>query len=168
VESPVPALADRRATVWESLGGTPLLFRDQIPHKRRIRTAGIATVYVDVSGSTQEFWAILAAAVRPFAEKKLIRLFAFREIVDEITPQKLARGRFKATNGTDAICIWEHALKNKFAKLLILTDGYVGRQPEEWLRRLKEHDMLIRVALTPDGFLNDLENVAAEIVELPL
>jgi len=168
VETPLPSCKDRRAMVLDALGGQPLIYRDTLQERRMVKAKGLTTVYVDVSGSTNGYWKLLAAVVRPFVDKRQVRLFAFSEVIDEITPDKLAKGKFRTTGGTDAKCIWEHAAKNGFHKLLIVTDGYVGEPSQEWQHKLKEQSVKIRVALTPEGFMPDLEGVADEIVELPL
>ena len=167
IESPIPTLRDRRAFVTSAFDWTPLVFRSTVLDRRIVRHTGLTTIYVDVSGSTRAYWKTLAGLVLPFIEKGLVRLFVFSEIVDEVSPAKLVRGRFKTTGGTDADCIWAHATQNEFKKIIILTDGYVGAPSSNWQRKLKKAKMRIRVALTPDGYLPDLEKISEEIVELP-
>jgi hypothetical protein len=168
IEAPLPTIRDRRAFVNRALGWTPLIYKAVVPQRRVDWHRGQTTVYVDVSGSTRAYWSLMASLVRPYVEKGLVRLFVFSEVVDEVTPVSLAAGRFKTTGGTDATCIWKHAIDTEFRKILILTDGYVGQPSRHWADKLTQARLTIKVALTPNGFLEDLEHVADEITELPL
>lgn len=168
IEVPIPTLRDRRAFVTAALGWTPLVYRTVIPERKRIKETGVTTVYVDVSGSTRGYWALLASLVRPYVERKVVRLCVFSEYVVDVTPRDLARGRFETTGGTDATCIWKHAMENELKKILVLTDGYVGRPTREWINKITESKLRIRVALTPEGYRPDLDGFVEEMIELPL
>lgn len=168
IESPVPTLRDRRAMVQLGLGATPLIFRQTVHQSSIDIERGVTHLYLDVSGSTQPYWKICAAIVSPFVKKKLIRLFGFSEEVAEISPAALAKGRIQTTGGTDANCIWQHAIDQKVEKILIITDGYVGRPTPTWRRRITEAKLMVFVALTPDGYRPDLAPIANSLTELPL
>lgn len=168
IEAPLPTIRDRRAFVASALGWSPLIYRNVVPARRLTNAKGVTSVYVDVSGSTREYWSILAGLVRPYVERKLARLFAFSEVIDAITPDQLRRGRFQTTGGTDGTCVWAHAIEEGFRKIVVLTDGYVGAPSAGWKTKITAANLRIRVALTPEGYLPDLEGVSEEIVELPL
>ncbi|MBI4434153.1 hypothetical protein HY632_05250 [Candidatus Uhrbacteria bacterium] len=168
VESPLPTLRDRRALVASVGGWSPLIFRNVIPTQRITDARGITSIYIDVSGSTKPYWNLFAGLVDPYVRQRRARLFAFSERIHEMTAAELAYGTCQTTGGTDAVCIWEHALQEDFRKILIITDGYVGGPTREWRTRLTAAQLRIRVALTPNGYLPDLQPVAEELTELPL
>lgn len=168
IESPLPTLRDRRAFVMSALGWSPLVYQAVIPHRNITFETGITTVYVDVSGSTRAYWEVLASVVRPYVAKKLVALFAFSECVVEITPAQLAQGSFRTTGGTDGACVWKHSVEREYHKIILLTDGYVGKPSRHWQSKLQESGMHVRTALTPNGYMPDLEDVCEEIVELSL
>lgn len=167
IESPVPTIRDRRAITQRNLGGTPLIYRHLATERAIDRESGFAHVYVDVSGSTQGYWLELAGLVAPFVRKGLIRIFAFSERVADLTPRDLARGRIETTGGTDAVCIWKHALAARVPCIVILTDGYVGAPSRHWRGKIQKAKLKIYVGLTPHGYVADLESVATMLVQLP-
>ena len=168
VEQPLPTMRDRRAFVAASIGWEPLVYRGTLQMKRRIKERGITSIYVDVSGSVSRYRPLMASLVKPYVERKLVRLFVFSEMVDEVTPERLRRGRYKTTDGTDAVCIWKHVTANDFKKIVIVTDGYVGRPSRYWRDLLVRQGVRMCVALVAEGFRSDLEGIAEEIIELPL
>lgn len=168
IEVPIPTLKDRKAFVTSALGWSPLIYRSNTPQRKITKDKGLTTVYVDVSGSTRSYWSLLASLVRPYVLKGLVRLYVFSEVVDDVTPTKLAKGQFKTTSGTDGNCIWKHATENNFKKIIVLTDGYVGMPTKHWKSKLSQTNTKIRIALTPDGYLPDLESISEEIIELPV
>ncbi len=168
IEVPIPTIKDRRAFVASTLGWSPLIYRSNTPQRKITQDKGLTTIYVDVSGSTRSYWSLLASLVRPYVLRGLVRLFVFSEVVDDVTPAKLAKGQFKTTGGTDGNCIWKHATENNFKKIIILTDGYVGPPSRHWKNKLNDTKTKIRVALTPDGYISDLEAITEEIIELPV
>lgn len=52
-------------------------------------------------------------------------------------------------------------------KVLVITDGEVGRPPDEVVRRVRNAGLEVRVLLTPGGLRADVEGLAARIDELP-
>ncbi|MBI2483133.1 hypothetical protein HYV74_03060 [Candidatus Uhrbacteria bacterium] len=168
IEAPIPTLRDRRALVASAGGWSPLIFRNVIPAQQITDARGITSIYIDVSGSTRPYWNLFAGLVHPYVQQRRARLFAFSEQIHEMTTAQLAAGTCASTSGTDAVCIWEHALQEGFQKILIMTDGYVGPPTREWRARLITAKLRIRVALTPNGYLPDLQPIAEELTELPL
>ncbi|MDP3735235.1 MAG: hypothetical protein Q8R39_02285 [bacterium] len=168
IEHPLPTLRDRRALVAASFGWQPLVYRTSLEIRRRRKERGITSVYVDVSGSVARYRSLMASLVKPYVLRKRARLFVFSEVVDAVTPDALKRGIYKTTDGTDAVCIWKHASENGFRKIVVLTDGYVGKPPRYWSHELSKNGVRICVALVADGYMCDLEDIADEIIELPL
>lgn len=166
IETPLRSLRDRRAIVAQNLGLNPLIFKSTLPMIQRIKERGITSVYVDVSGSVACYRSLMSSLVTPYVEKKLARLFVFSEVIDEVTPAALKRGSYQTTGGTDASCIWKHVSENDFKKIIILTDGYVGKPTRHWSDKIK--NVRVCVLLTPEGYLNDLEGVAEEMIDLPV
>ncbi len=167
IEAPIPRIRDRRAFFLSVMGLPPMIYRDDSQQRKIIKEKGLTTIYVDVSGSTGSYWNMLASLVRPYVMRGLVRLFAFSEKVVDVTPENLSKGKFKTTGGTDGNCIWKHAIDNKFKKIIILTDGDVGKPDKKLIDQLEEKRIRIRAILTPDGMKEDIKEVCEEIVKLP-
>ena len=89
--------------------------------------AGRARVYIDVSGSMAPYVPFLygaLVALRRYVERDVL---LFSTTVTSIALADLQRGRVDTTGGTDIRCVIEHALTHRVRKVLIVTDGYVGR-----------------------------------------
>ena len=54
-------------------------------------------------------------------------MLLFSTTVTSIALKDLQRGRVDTTGGTEIRCVIEHALAHRVRKVLIVTDGYVGR-----------------------------------------
>jgi hypothetical protein len=164
----LPDLRDRRALVRRLLGETPLLYRAELPKIRPDPRPAIVHVYVDVSGSTDRYYGHLVAAVRPHVERGRCVVHAFSTRVTEVTPADLRAGRLESTGGTDIACVTGHMREHGVSRALLVTDGYVGPVPDEDRRWLEGRKARIAVALTPDGFRDDLGAVTWRFIELPL
>jgi hypothetical protein len=165
--TPLPALSDRRALVRRFLGEEPLLYRSELSRPGRIGGPALAEVFLDVSGSVTRYLPHLVAAVRPFAERRQVRVRGFSDRVAPIGAGELARGAVRTTGGTEIACVTREILENRIRRALILTDGYVGKVPEDHREGLKRSGTRLWVALTPDGYRHDLEGVAERVFELP-
>ncbi len=163
---PLPDPADRRARVARELGATPLLYWS-IASGRRGRDEGAAHVYLDVSASMdpwiEDLYGALASLRRHIAPD--VHLFSTR--VGTVPLRALRDGVRTTTGGTDVQCVLEHALAGRARRVLIVTDGYVGKAAEEQVRAADRAGLEIRVLLTPGGWRRDLEPLAARIQELP-
>ena len=69
------------------------------------------------------------------------------------------------TNGNAALA---DALARGKKRVLLVTDGYVGRLNDSLVRRLKARRVEVLVLLTPGGWRPDLAPVATRVTELPL
>jgi len=80
-------------------------------------------VYIDVSGSTQQYWNILYGLI--LAVKDIIGLpvYGFSNQVFPLTAEDIKHGIVKTTGGTDFDCIVKHAIENRFKRILVITDG---------------------------------------------
>ena len=91
----------------------------------------------------------------------------FSTVVRSIPLSKLVEGARLTTLGTSIACVLEHALEQKARRVLIVTDGYVGRPGGVELERARRRGLEVRVLLTPGGWRQDLEGCAARVDELP-
>jgi predicted metal-dependent peptidase len=103
-------------------------------------------------------------ALRHYVERDV---FLFSTSVHPIRMEDLRRGRLDTTGGTDLGCVLQHALLHRLRKVLIITDGYVGKPTAARAAALRQSGLELRVVLTPQGWRKDLEDVAARMDELP-
>lgn len=167
-ETPIPQLRDRRAIVRRLLGETPLFFRTELPLTKPIPRKAIVHVYLDVSGSTSPYQADLIAAVRPHVLAGRCVVHAFSEFVYDLGVNRVRNGKIRTTGGTNIACVTEHMVEHEVMRALVLTDGYVGKVPAEHQSWLSRKRVKIDIALTPNGWRNDLQDVTRHFVELPI
>ena len=134
VEGPRPALVplpdprDRRASVARSLGTTPLLYRSTLLDPRG-RGDGATHVYLDVSGSMDPWLEDLYAALGTLRRHVASDVHLFSTRVETVPLRALLDGLRPTTGGTEIACALEHALAGRARRVLVVTDGYVGRAP---------------------------------------
>jgi predicted metal-dependent peptidase len=171
IETVVPQAKDRRLVAWKKIHGvSPIIYRGTLDTKQRKRTPiPIAHVYMDVSGSMSEAIGYIATALKERHKDGDVKLYAFSTVVDEVTPQKIKQG-IKNTFGTDINCILTHLSsidkKKRPKKVLIVTDGYVGKANPLILNNIKGLKFI--VGLTTNGFEGELKSLGADIYRLPL
>jgi hypothetical protein len=163
---PIPSPRDRRAAVARLAGAPPLLYAGEVECPRA-RASGRALVYLDVSGSMNAYLPFLSGALVRLRDRIDPRLRVFSTKVATVRIDDLARGRVPTTGGTDGACVFEHALAAGARKLLVVTDGYVGRPKTGLADRVRKARLDVRVLLTPNGFRRDLEGLASRLVSLP-
>ena len=161
----IPAASDRRAAVARAAGTVPLLYWRA--SRRCGGRSGRARVYVDVSGSMDEYIPFLYGALAALRDHVDSGLWLFSTKVTPIPMAAFRRGIVTTTGGTEIACVLEHALQNRVRKVLVITDGYVGEPTREHVIALARSRTEVRVVLTPDGWRDDLVGIAARIDELP-
>jgi hypothetical protein len=166
VQEAVPRASDRRAAVLRSAGSQPLFYWR--PAQVRLGRTGRARVYIDVSGSMEPYVPFLYGALVALHAHVEREVLLFSTAVTSIPLADLQRGRVETTGGTDIRCVIEHAVAHRVPKVLIVTDGYVGRPTPGQAAAIRQAGVEVRVALTPDGWRNDLEGVSVRMDELPV
>src|SRR5436190_2911334 len=166
VHDAVPNASDRRAAVSRAVGFDPLLNERSSIAPRRGR-AGCAQVYLDVSGSMDQYVPLLYGALIALRNHVHADVVLFSTTVASVRISDLRKGSVSTTGGTDITCVLDHVLRTHVRKALVITDGYVGppaRQQSDALQRARAD---IRVVLTPGGWREDLKAVACRMDELP-
>jgi Putative metallopeptidase domain len=166
VQDVVPTASDRRAAVVRSAGAQPLLYWR--PAEVRRGRVGRARVYLDVSGSMDAYVPFLYGALVALRGHVERDVFLFSTVVSPVSLQDLQRGRVDTTGGTDIRCVIDHAFQHCVRKMLIVTDGYVGRPTAAHVKGIHQSGLEVRVALTPEGWRKDLDAVSVRMDELPV
>lgn len=163
----LPDLRDRRGAVQRaSAGRAPLLYQSTLSSPRG-RDAGRACVYVDVSGSMDPYIEHLYAALSALRQHIQPTVALFSTQVVTIPLAGLVRGQRETTGGTLGDCVFEHALRQRQRRVLVVTDGYVGAVAPALAARVRASGLEVRLLLTPGGWRKDLAPLAARIDELP-
>ena len=162
-ETFLPQARDRRApALRRTLGMAPLLYRSANTVIRpRPKPAPVTHVYLDISGSMTDALPFITHALgRPLREGR-IRLFGFSTIVAEIPFHQLAGKLIDNTRGTDIGAVLGHLAGLSPAscprRVLLLTDGYVGRPAKHDLERLRHVSFDTGLTGT-QTFSSDLDN----------
>ena len=174
LRTPLPRLEDRRAAGMEmALGFRPLLFdgRERLP-RRKLAPRDVAFVYLDVSGSMHAVIPKLTAALREPHRKGEVRLFVFSTVVDEVKPRiPFEKQELQNTGGTDVGCVCAHLAamleQETPRRVVLLTDGYVGRPLESDLGTCRRRKVKLYAGLVDRPYVHDLEDVVDEIHHLP-
>ena len=142
-ETFLPQARDRRApALRRTLGVAPLLYRTVSTVIRpRPKPVPVTHVYLDISGSMTDALPFITHALRRPLHEGGVRLFGFSTIVAEIPFRQLAGKLIDNTSGTDINAVLGHLSEISPAacprRVLLLTDGYVGRPVKRSLEGLR-------------------------------
>lgn len=163
---PLPSLRDRRAAVQRQSGSEPLFFAGETTSARG-RHAGATRVYLDVSGSMGGYLPSLYGAFRALRSRidPDVRVFSTR--VFRVPLEALVTGTCPTTGGTDGEVALVDALGSRARRVLLVTDGYVGKPSAKVASRVRRAGLDVRVLLTPSGWRGDLEALASRVDVLP-
>jgi hypothetical protein len=163
---PYPTVPDRRATVMQCLGHSPVYFRGHAPGPCR-ENVGQVHVYLDVSGSMDSYLKTIFSCLKPIQNRLYPQIHVFSTEVIDYPIADILQGRYASTSGTDINCVLEHIIKNKIRKAAIVTDGYVGEPSALLIEQLPEQLKLVKL-LTPDFYEGDLNHLPGSVQRLPL
>lgn len=141
---------DRRAVVLAALGHAPLLYAGQLAHTHRV-PAGRTHVYLDVSGSMDGVMAPLYAALAGCLDQVEPDVHLFSTKVATVGHAQLRAGVRVTTDGTDIETVTAHLLASGARRALVVTDGWVGRIPDDHWRRLRARGVRLAAAVTEPG-----------------
>lgn len=171
IETVIPQAKDRRLAAWHKIhGGYPIIYRGTLEQVKKKRTpVPVAHVYMDVSGSMNDVVAPLGSALRERHKDGDVKLYAFSTVIDEITPAKIKKG-IKNSFGTDINCILRHIYsmnkKKRPKKILVVTDGYIGKAHGDLRNSLK--GIKLYAGLTKSGYDKELRELGFTIFRLPI
>jgi hypothetical protein len=122
-------------------------------------------VYLDVSGSVDDFKAALYGAVSDCGDLIHPTVHLFSTEVFDISLRRLRGGECRTTGGTSIECVAAHMARHSIRRAVLLSDGAVGI-PGRTARAILE-SAVIGVALTPGyNIRRDLEPVVRHWAEL--
>jgi uncharacterized protein with von Willebrand factor type A (vWA) domain len=155
-----------------TLGAAPLLYRSvNTVIRPRPKPVPVTHVYLDVSGSMIDALPFITHALRGPLRAGSVRLFGFSTIIAEIPFQQLAGNLIDNTRGTDINAVLGHLTGFAPAacprRVLLLTDGYVGKPAAGQLDRLR-HVQFDSGLTGSQPFQNDLQSWSRITVLPPL
>lgn len=138
VKSPVTSRMSRTDLVKLSRGYVPILwdsYKKKIEFKNRL-----SPIYLDLSGSVTSFLPKVINLVANI-DKSLTYIWGFSTEVHKHTIKDLTSGKLITTGGTDLNCVLDHAKKNNYSRIVVLTDGFVGsisasHKDASWLKEV--------------------------------
>lgn len=125
-----------------------------------------ALVYLDVSGSMSHLLPHLTDLLLPTTRRGLTQLRQFSTVVQDLPLEDLASGKITTSVGTSIDCVLADMLTRPERRVLLLTDGYVGKPNSDLLEQVKNAYFEIVTVLPVGGWRADLTPYT-EIVELP-
>ncbi|MDW8056565.1 MAG: hypothetical protein RMJ13_07670 [Elusimicrobiota bacterium] len=136
------------------------------------RPEAICNVYVDVSGSMEEYYEVLYSSLKPFVSQGLVKVYLWSTKVKEIKISEFLKGISYSTFGTEIECVLKHILETKkVKKALIFTDGIFLRPNSSLISKIKERKIVLEAAITSDTkskpFLADLKEFCRKVHILP-
>ncbi len=155
---------DRRAFALAASGTPPLLYAGSL--RGRPQRAGLTpvAVYLDVSGSVNEYLPRLLAAVLSCRDRVAATIYQFSDDVEKVSLDELARGVIRTSFGTCGESFATHLAESGAKGAVVITDGIVGPIPSPLALACRRANL--QVVLTPHGCRGDLEDAAAKIYTL--
>jgi hypothetical protein len=164
---PLPNAADRTLHARRRLVGDTALPNQQVTLPVRGRDVPQrALVYLDVSGSMAQMLPDLVDLLVPAARRRLITVRQFSTEVAPLGADDLASGRLTTTMGTNIDCVLEDAAPRRERRMVIVTDGYVGRPAPHLLDAVLRRGVQV-VSVLPEGGWRDDVADWSHVVELP-
>lgn len=163
---PYPTIPDRRASVMQCLGQSPVYFKGQAQRLCR-ENAGQVHVYLDVSGSMDGYLETIFSCLKPIRNRLYPQIHVFSTQVVDCPVGNILQGSYASTGGTDINCVLEHIVENKIRKAALVTDGYVGEPSALLIEQLPGQLRLVKL-LTPDFYEDDLNHLPGSVEKLPL
>jgi hypothetical protein len=169
--SVIPNARDRLATARQMLGVQGVLWGQPGVVKARVpETPSRSHVYLDVSGSMNNWLPALIGLLIPYVANGRAAIFQFSTAVDKLSLDDLKRGKLRTTQGTDINAVLAHVLAASppVRTVLLLTDGYTGKPLAEHLQALRERRISV-IAVMPheSAYPHDLRDFARSLIILP-
>lgn len=161
---PYPTIPDRKASVLSNLGQNPIFFKGNII-KSTPTLAGITHIYLDVSGSMEEYLEVIFGSLIPLRQYLHPIVHCFSTEIHDHSIKEVLMGKYKSTYGTHIDCVLKHIEQKNINKALVITDGYVGEPSEHLLTKLPEKFMA-SVALTEPFFKDEINYFSNNIFEI--
>jgi hypothetical protein len=169
--SVIPNARDRMAAARQMLGIQGMLWAQPGSVKARVpETPSRSYVYLDVSGSMNNWLPALIGLLIPYVADGRAVVYQFSTGVEKLTLSDLRRGRLRTTQGTDINTVLHHLLTTQppVRRALILTDGYTGKPSDENLSLMRERHIRLYVVMPSESaHLADLRGCARSIIILP-
>lgn len=167
-ESVVPVQLSRREAFYLSTGVYPVFFRNEVP--REYLEDWSVRIYLDVSASISTSLPFLFGLLIHLKDEISEPIYCFSNQITELSFQNLRETevkkiKYQSTGGTDFDCIAEHALDNKFKRILVITDGYARFNVKTLKSRLMEN-VETYVVLTRDRSTYFKTSEISEIIEV--
>ena len=156
----------RRDFLRQALGVPSLL------HPARRVVPGIVRreqvhVYLDVSGSMDAALPALYATLASLGGFLHPKLHLFSTRIDDIDLRQLAHGVRVTTGGTNIAPVTRHALDHRVKRALFVTDGWVGKVPDEHSHALRRRGARFAAVVTEGGEVDFAAAFGAKTWRLP-
>jgi len=157
----------RRDFVQQAVGVPSLL------HPARLVVPGIVRrdqvhVYLDVSGSMDAALPALYTTLASLAGFLHPKVHLFSTRIDDIDLRQLAHGVRVTTGGTNIAPVTQHVLEHRVMRALFVTDGWVGKVPEEHAHEFARRGTRFAVVVTQSGADDFAAALAAKVWRLPI
>lgn len=145
--TPIPLYPSKRDLVLLASGFYPGYFHNKINRPKSVQK-GLA-IYLDVTGSVNDYLPKMVGVLSNL-EKDITTIFLFSNKVVETGFEELLKGHIRTTYGTDFNCIARSIIEKRFAKAVIITDGYASMS-EELSKQLKATKLVTLTILFGDA-----------------
>ena len=163
---PYPTIPDRKAMVLRTMGSPTLFYKGRVSGFENFR-AGRVRVYVDVSGSMDEYLEQIFSVLVHLRSMLHQTVHAFSTEIHDHTHNDILEGRYNTTGGTDINCVAQHMIEHGVKRAAIITDGMVGELEESFKEKLPKCLETVRL-LVPPNCREGAEELNGRTVELPL
>lgn len=157
---------DRRAAVQRLLGAEPLFAAGESVVRQRSPVERVR-VYLDVSGSMDDVLPALYAALASCLDLVEPIVWGFSTDIGALTHAQLRAGVKLGTGGTEIGTVTGHLLACSARRALIVTDGWVGKVPDDHRAALARRRVRLVAALTHQGDAAFADAIGAPVLRLP-
>ena len=161
IAMPLLSTSDRRAFLRFRAGGIIPQSTHELTHTLHQEQA---TVYLDVSGSMDGELDALSALLHQLREGIRLPLLTFSNSVS-VARFKSGKLCFDTTGGTSISCVFNHIRRNRIQKAMVITDGFLGKMPEEMTAGIKKDN--IHFLLTSQHSETDITDAGFSYRALP-
>ena len=134
----------RRELMSLACGVLPVFWPSSLPH--HIEDDQRVHLFVDASGSMDEWLPFLFRLCGELSEHIGSSVCLFSNQVVRTSLGELAAGRVESTGGTDFDCVLDHALRKRWRRIVVLSDGWANAD-EALLERARRAGLKVWVVL---------------------
>ncbi len=159
----VPVNTGRREVLLLRMGINPVFYP---VYRNKVKlTKGGVNVYIDVSGSMDEYIPFIFGAIYPLKDYIGEGIYEFSNKVVKVEWEDIKKGISYTTGGTDVECILRHMLKYRHKRAVVFTDALFSVHNLTLVHRMEKEGRKLYFVIINDTNENRLDIRLRKIVK---